>query len=107
MLAENDDTLPDDDDDVKLTREGWDDRGCDREARIQADLDERDRDYGDWLEEQERQTRTLRDWARYTLETGDTRCCCRDGLRCQRCRVHEIVYSERMVREFKMGEVPF
>lgn len=93
MLAENHDRLQDDEDDVNLTREGWDAEG---EAAAAG-----------YYERLEREARGLRDWARYTLETGDTSCQCHGGWRCFRCRVHAIVYPVPAVREFETGEVPF
>jgi len=64
-----------------------------------------------YYEERERQQRDLRDWARYTLETGDTACACRGGWQCFRCRVHEIVYPvdryTRAVPEWPNGTPPF
>jgi len=92
MLAE-DARLPDDDNEVKLTSEGWD--GEDHAAATA------------YYEQRERERRDLLDWAHYTLRTGDSRCLCRDGWQCLRCRVQALVYPTSMVRDFETNEVPF
>lgn len=94
-MLTDDDRLHEDDEDVKLTREGW------------QEEQEFEEDYAAYLDQQRREIQDLRDWARYTLETGDSRCECHAGWRCFRCRVHAIVYPGPCVREFEMGEVPF
>jgi hypothetical protein len=91
------DRLPDDDEEINLTREGWDVDGLVEGLAAAAQ----------YHEQVEREQRDLRDWARHTLEQGDVRCQCRAGWRCLRCRVHAIVYPVSAVRKFEMGEVPF